>query len=171
MRMPGGKTMAMIRRAFLTGLTMCTLLAACTPQSVPYSARTTVILVRHADRTGEILNTQGLARAARLPQALADYELDAIYSPDISRNLQTAEPLSKALDLPVTIIPKERAGATMTRAYPEGTVIWIGNKGNLRTIWAELGGTGEAPQAYGEIGVITLQSMGRRQVTRLTVGR
>lgn len=169
MQVPGGKTTRMIRRTFLTGLTASTLLAACTPQSVPYSARTTVILVRHADRAGDILSTQGLARAANLPQALAGYELDAIYSPDIARNLQTAEPLSKALDLHVTIIPKERAGATMARAHPEGTVIWIGNKGNLRTIWAELGGTGEAPQAYGEVGVITLQSSSRRQVTRLNV--
>ncbi len=112
---------------------------------------------------------QGLARAANLPQALVDYELDAIYSPDIARNVQTAEPLSEALDLPITIIAKERAGAKMSRAHPDGTVIWIGNKGNLRAIWAELGGTGEAPQAYGEIGVITLQSMGRREVKRLEV--
>lgn len=169
MRVPGGETTRMIRRAFLTGLTAWPLLAACTPQSVPYSARTTIILLRHADRAGDILSTRGLARAANLPQALAGYELNAIYTPDIARNLQTAEPLSKALDLPVTIIPKERAGATMTRAHPEGTVVWIGNKGNLRTIWAELEGTGAAPQAYGEIGVVTLRSMGRRQVTRLTV--
>ncbi|WP_299780814.1 histidine phosphatase family protein [uncultured Roseobacter sp.] len=159
----------MIRRAFLTGLAACAVLTACTPQSIPSSARTTVILVRHADRAGDILSMQGLARAANLPQALVGYELDAIYSPDIARNVQTAEPLSEALDLPVTIIAKERAGAKMSRAHPNGTVIWIGNKGNLRAIWAELGGTGEAPQAYGEIGVITLQSMGRREVKRLEV--
>ena len=159
----------MFRRLLLLGLCALAALAACTTQSIPPSARTTVILVRHADRAGEILNAQGLARAANLPEALAGYDLDAIYSPDIQRNLQTAEPLSQALALPVTIIPKEAAGALMTRAHPEGTVIWIGNKGNLRAIWEELGAPGDAPQQYGDIGVITLKSMGRRDVTRLTV--
>lgn len=156
------------RRRFLGALAAAPL-AACTTGSVRPSARTTVILVRHSDRAGDVLNTLGHARSEALPGALASYNLDAIYSPDIFRNLQTAAPLSKATGLPVTIITKEEAAARMTRDHPGGTVIWIGNKGNLRTIWEELGGTGPAPQDYGEIGVIELQSLGRRAVTRLRV--
>ncbi len=143
--------------------------AACTLPDVAPSARTTVIMVRHADRAGEVLNSKGVARAAAMPAALARYDLDAIYSPDIQRNLDTAAPLAAATDLPVTIIVKEQAGARMTADYPDGTVVWVGNKGNLRTIWEELGAPGEAPQEYGEIGVVELLGSGGRRVTRLTV--
>ncbi|MGZ2256139.1 histidine phosphatase family protein [Roseobacter sp. A03A-229] len=159
----------MDRRLVCLGLLSAAGLAACAPAGIRPDARTTIILVRHADRAGEVLNAQGEARAANLSDALSAYDLDAIYSPDILRNLQTAAPLSQARDLPVTIIAKERAGAQMSRAYPDGTVIWIGNKGNLRTIWEELGAPGDAPQEYGEIGVITLQPGGPPQVTRLQV--
>ncbi|MCV3271475.1 histidine phosphatase family protein [Roseobacter sinensis] len=143
--------------------------AACAPAGIPPGAKTTVILVRHADRAGEILNAQGKARAANLSEALVDYEIDAIYSPDILRNLQTAEPLSQARGLPVSVIAKERAGAQMSRAHPNGTVIWIGNKGNLRTIWEELGAPGAAPQEYGEIGIVTLGPTGPPEVARRVV--
>ncbi|QJF50088.1 histidine phosphatase family protein [Roseobacter ponti] len=144
--------------------------AACTLPDVSPSARTTVIMIRHADRAGEVLNSKGIARAAAMPAALARYDLDAIYAPDIQRNLDTAAPLATATGLPVTVIVKEQAGARMTADYPDGTVIWVGNKGNLRTIWAELGAPGQPPQEYGEIGVIELQGTGRHRVTRLTVG-
>ncbi|MBW4709777.1 histidine phosphatase family protein [Roseobacter sp. YSTF-M11] len=159
----------MLTRRVLLKCLVAVPLAACAVRGIPSSARTTVIMVRHADRAGDDLNSIGLARAANLPEALAPYQLDAIYSPDIARNLQTAAPLSQATGLPVTVIHKEYAGSTMTHAHPDGTVIWIGNKGNLRTIWSELSAPGEAPQEYGEIGIVELQNGGVRQVTRLTV--
>ncbi|WP_298844143.1 histidine phosphatase family protein [uncultured Roseobacter sp.] len=155
------------RRLFLAAVPLT--LAGCTMRDVPASARTTVILVRHADRAGDILNETGRRRAAALPALLAEYPLDAIYSPDIGRNLETAEPLSQATGLPVTIIPKENAGAQMTSDHPDGTVIWVGNKGNLRTIWEELGGPGTAPQEYGEVAVLELLENGARRATRLIV--
>ncbi len=144
-------------------------LSACVMSGIPGSARTTIILLRHADRTGDNLNSFGVARSENLPNALAGYQLSAIFSPDIPRNLETAKPLSQATGLPITVIPKEFAGSTMSRAYPNGTVVWIGNKGNLRTIWEELGVPGTAPQEYGEIGIVTLLPDGGRQVERLVV--
>lgn len=164
-----GQTDPMLRRDVITGLCTFAALPACTPQTVAPTARTTVIMVRHADRTGDVLSKRGKARAANLPQALAGYEIDAIYSPDIARNLETAMPLARTLGLPITVIAKERAGAQMSRAHPDGTVIWVGNKGNLRTIWQELAAPGNPPQNYGEVGVITLDPRGQRRVTRLTV--
>ena len=153
------------RRLFLAAAPLA--LAACASQGIPAGARTTVIMVRHADRAGDVLNSTGLARAAAMPALLEDYPLDAIYSPDIARNLETAAPLSEATGLDVTIVPKELAAARMTRDFPEGTVIWIGNKGNLRSIWDELGGPGSAPQEYGEVAVLELLDNGARRVTRL----
>lgn len=110
-----------------------------------------------------------MARAEALPGALAGYELDGIYAPDIQRNLDTARPLSETTGLPILITPKEFAARQMTADHPDGTTIWVGNKGNLRDIWAELGAPGPAPQDYGEIGVIELNGVGRPTVTRLTV--
>ncbi len=162
------KDVMFTRRAILP-LLIAAPLAGCVARGIATSAQTTVIMLRHADRIGDALNDRGRARAQNLPAALSDYQIDAIYSPDIARNLETAEPLSAATGLPVTIIPKEYAGSRMTRDHPNGTVVWVGNKGNLRTIWAELTAPGEAPQEYGEIGVIKLNGPDPRTVTRLTV--
>lgn len=150
-------------------MALATSLIACAPPDLDPSARTTVIMVRHADRAGDILNETGVARANALPSALKDYKLDGIYSPDIKRNLDTARPLSEATGLAVSITPKEFAARQMTRDHPEGTTVWIGNKGNLRDIWAELGAPGPAPQEYGEIGVIELRPGSPPNVTRLFV--
>lgn len=155
------------RRLFC--LSLPSFAAACAQSGLDPSARTTVIMVRHADRAGDILNDKGIARAAALPDALVAYDIDGIYSPDIPRNLDTARPLSEATGLPVSITPKEFAAAEMTSNHPNGTVVWVGNKGNLRDIWAELGAPGPAPQEYGEIGVIELQGGGVPVVTRLIV--
>lgn len=160
--------LAMITRRNLL-LSVTCMLVACSSRDVEPTARTTIIMVRHADRAGDDLNPTGIARAEALPAALKDFALDGIYSPDIKRNLDTARPLSQATGLPVTITPKEYVAADMTANHPDGTAIWIGNKGNLRSIWAELGGSGPAPQEYGEIGVIQLQGGAPPVVSRLTV--
>lgn len=148
-------------------LILILLISACTTPTVPKNAETTVIAVRHADRDGEYLNSKGKARANALPEAVAEYQIDAIYAPDIARNIETAKPLSEALGLPITLIPKENAGAQMTRDYPDGTVIWIGNKDNLRSLWTELNAPGPAPQEYGELFVVNMRGNEPPTVTRL----
>lgn len=154
---------------FAISLTLILVISACTTQTIPQDARTTVIAVRHADRDGEYLNSKGKARANALPAAVAEYQIDAIYAPNIARNIDTATPLSEALDLPITLIPKEYAGARMTSDYPDGTVIWVGNKDNLRSLWAELKAPGPAPQDYGELFVVEMQGSATPTVTRLFV--
>ncbi|SHJ14360.1 Histidine phosphatase superfamily (branch 1) [Shimia gijangensis] len=145
-------------------------LLACSSVTVPNNARTTIIALRHADRDGTELNAKGRARSAALPAALEGYDIDAIFAPDIQRNLDTAAPLSKATGLPVTQIITDNAAGQMTTAYPNGTVVWVGNKDNLKALWKDLGASGEPPLKYGDLFVVELKSLGRRSVTHLSFG-
>lgn len=134
-------------------------LLACSSASVPNNARTTIIAVRHAEKEGTDLNAQGRARADALPAALASYDIDAIFAPNIQRNLDTAAPLARATGLAVTQIVTDDAAGQMATAYPEGTVVWVGNKDNLKVIWKDLNAAGEPPLKYGDLFVVQLRGL------------
>lgn len=127
---------------------------------------TRLILVRHADRAGEDLTEAGIARAAALPATLAGIPLDAILSPGIKRNLDTAAPLVAARDLPVTRLAQERPAPLIASRFGAQSVIWIGNKGNLQSIWDDLGLDGAPPLDYGDLFIVTADSAGVLSVDR-----
>lgn len=161
--------MPVSRRFFIAGA--LTGLAACTSSvsgnsGVRLAPGTRLILVRHGDRKDENLNAKGIARARALPGALEGIPLDTIYSPGIQRNLDTAAPLANARSLPVTRIPQERPAPIIARRSKGQSVIWIGNKGNLRSIWDDLGLQGNPPLEYGELFIITSDSSGALSVER-----
>lgn len=82
-------------------------LAACATRiASPPGTRTTVILVRHAERTAvtKQLTDAGRARARDLRDALADENVSAIYSPDLPRNIDTARPLAEHLQQDITVV-------------------------------------------------------------------
>ena len=74
----------------------------------------TLFLVRHGEtdwnRSGQImgerpvpLNRNGVAQAQRLAESLKGRPIEALYSSPVARALQTADILSSALHLPVTV--------------------------------------------------------------------
>ena len=74
----------------------------------------TLFLVRHGEtdwnRSGQImgerpvpLNRHGVAQAQRLAESLKGRPIEALYSSPVARALQTADILSSALHLPVTV--------------------------------------------------------------------
>ncbi|MCJ7873073.1 histidine phosphatase family protein [Phaeobacter sp. J2-8] len=126
----------------------------------------TLILVRHADRTDENLNAAGRARAAALPAALDGLALDLILSPGIQRNLDTAKPLAEARGLVITRLPQERPAARIVALGAGKSAIWIGNKGNLQSIWDDLAPGGEPPLEYGDLFILTADAEGRLLVDR-----
>ncbi len=71
--------------------------------STAFADTTTVILVRHAEKSapsGDVaLSEAGLARAKELARVLADTPFDAIYVTQYLRTLQTVEPLAAALKM------------------------------------------------------------------------
>ena len=73
---------------------------------------TRVLLIRHGQSEGNAagrfgghtqtpLSQRGLAQAEATARALSSENIDAIYSSDLRRALQTAEPLARLLNLPV----------------------------------------------------------------------
>lgn len=125
-------------------------------------ADTTILLTRHGDRDplAEDLTDAGRERALALVEAVAEFDIVAIYSPDKKRNLDTAAPLAAKLGLPVTILPEFEAVPNLKGDHPDGTVIWIGNTDNLVKIYEALGGTGAAPEFYGDLYILTLSDAG-----------
>ncbi len=166
----------MSRRLFLTGSLAGSFvgLAACGDTSLPggkprqirLAPGTTLIMVRHVDRKDENLSAKGLARAKALPAALDGIPLDVIYSPGIQRNLDTAKPLAAARDMAITRIPQERPAPIIAARSPGQSVIWIGNKGNLKSIWADLRLPDEPPLEYGDLFIIRADANGQLSVER-----
>lgn len=68
------------------------------------------------------LNSVGLAQAGCVAKALAGERFDAIYSSDLARVTQTAEPLARRLQLPLRLDPRLRErhyGFFQTLTYAE----------------------------------------------------
>ncbi len=140
--------------------------------ATPSIADTIILLTRHGDRvpTSEDLNEAGRARALALVEAVAEFDIVAIYSPDKKRNLDTAAPLAAKLGLGVTILPEFEAVPNLRGDHPDRTVIWIGNTDNLVKIYEGLGGTGAPPEFYGDLYILTLADQGPPKVEILHYG-
>ena len=139
----------------------------------PPGSTTTLILLRHADRMvlSSDLDEDGRARAAALPAALEGTHIDAIYSPDLTRNLDTVAPLAKQRGLTVKVIPVSRVAARLISENPGKTVLWVGNTTNLEGIYEDIGGEGPPPVVYGDLYITKVPDKGPAQVTKLHYGR
>ena len=108
-------------------------------------ASTTILLARHGEtdwnavgrwqgHTDRSLTELGRRQAAELAERLADVELDAVYSSDLLRAIETAEPVAKRLGLPLQTLPELRevdvgtwAGLTrdeVAEHFPDGFRRW-----------------------------------------------
>ena len=137
---------------------------------------TTVIMIRHADRTpsGSALTPRGHKNAKALIAAIGDMKIDAIYSPDLVRNLDTVRPLAKHLGIKINKVSDEPnthdIALTFTEEHPGKTVLWVGNTTNLPGIYYSLGGEGEPPVKYGDLYILRVPDKGKTQVEKKTWG-
>lgn len=165
------------RRHFLFASVSLAALAGCADTGAalrgPMKKDITLIALRHADRDAgsEELNSDGIARAAALPAALADYPIDAIYSPGFQRNLDTAAPLSKARNVPVQNIPANSIASVLAQSPDKSSVVWIGNKENLKELWVKTGAPGEPPLEYGQLFVVQFYTDRPAWVSQLQFGK
>lgn len=156
------------RRIFLAGVLS---LAACaSPGQVAVPPGTTLIVLRHADRLGEDLTPEGVARAEALVAALDGVPIDAIYAPGIKRNLDTAAPLARARGLEIQRIPAENPASRLMAAGAGKTIVWIGNKGNLQAIWDAIAAPEPPPLEYGDLYFVTRARAGSPLVERRRFG-
>ena len=162
-------------------------LAAMAPRQLPAQEPTTVILVRHAERSAEAgadpgLSSAGVARAAALAEALVDARVSAIVTSQFRRAQETAAPLARALGLTPEVV--QAGGGVSTAAhvtavadlirgrYLGRTVLVVGHSNTVPAIVTALGGPVLQPLCEGEFAnlfVLTLRGDGASLV-RGTVG-
>lgn len=139
---------------------------------------TTVILLRHADRDASTeLNAQGRERAQALVGAVSGLGITAIYSPDLSRNLDTVRPLAARLGIDITLTPRlslftaKDIATEILSKHAGGVVVYVGNaSGNLQAVYHLLGGVGKAPEEYGDLSILTVPDQGQVKVDQRRFG-
>ncbi len=150
-------------------LTILTALLAWTVNAAP---PTTVILVRHAEKTAvendPPLSAAGEARASRLARTLASSGITAIYTTPYARTRETAAPIAEALQLaPVELDPGPSyaadLAATIRGEHAGGTVLVVGHSNTTQNVLKALG-IGNAPKIeeteYDNLFIVTLSASG-----------
>lgn len=151
----------------LSGLAACAPVARVMGQSLAPNSR--VIIYRHADRDGDDLSAAGHARSTAFAGALDGIPIDAIYSPGIQRNLDTAAPLLTARNLPVSRISGDQIARRLSRLSAGRSIVWVGNRGNLNAIWDRFGFEGPPPLEYGDLFIVETDAAGTVRIDRRRV--
>ncbi len=145
--------LAMRRAAALVALAAFVAPAAAAP---PLRAQqvTTVILVRHAERAGEMGNDPGLSpagevRARALADALFFTPLTGIVTTQLRRTQLTAAPVARAKGLTPVVVANAGGGTaahvravadTVRARFTGGTVLVVGHSNTVAGILEALGG-------------------------------
>ena len=139
---------------------------------------TTVILIRHAERDNFFnITDEGRNRANALVDSAADMGISAIYSPDLSRNLETVKPLANYLEIEITLIPRinkasldEILGRILTPNKGKVFLLVGNGSGNLTLLHQRLGGQGDGPYQYGQLNIYCIYEDGSASVTKSKFG-
>ncbi len=111
---------------------------------------TTVFLVRHAEKAGNVLTDPpltpaGAARAHELAYALKHVKLDAVYSTPFVRTKQTVLPTAKEKGLEIKLYkPNDKDFLkNVLQAFPGGTILIVGHSNTIPRLANELIGQSE----------------------------
>ncbi len=124
------------------------LLCACSTTQMPQQleAPATIILVRHAEKAGDTgdvaLTAEGAQRAQELARVLGEAGIDAIYTSQYIRNIETARPLAEKLHITPTVIAADDVDGLATRlrqTSPGSTALVVGHTDTLPMIAEKLG--------------------------------
>ena len=92
----------------------------------------TVFIVRHGEKASSasdaLLSAAGHQRATCLAQTLKDANVQTIFTPEVKRTQQTAEPLANARHISITVIPRKNQPELVQKAREatqKGTVLII----------------------------------------------
>lgn len=144
------------------------------------ATHTTFFIVRHAEKSapnGDLpLSAEGRSRAALLASMLRDAGISRIYTTEMVRTRETAEPLERQLQLRADPVPVQDvdALAAKLRALPAGSVALVVNhSGTIPKIVEKLGGGTLKPFAedeYDRLLILTLAGDGKAHVVTLRFG-
>ena len=164
----------MFSRRIILSLAILSVVAACGRTSVvSVPEGTTLLMLRHADRDDVQLNAKGRARAEALVAAVDGIAIDAIYAPNIQRNIDTAAPLANARGLEIRLTERFDAVDSFLEIVATSagqTIVWVGNKDNLAPIWEGLGLNRPPPLEYGDLFIVESAAPALPKVTRLRFG-
>ena len=149
-------------------------------------ATTTMIFVRHAEKAltpvdDPALTPAGQLRAGELARQLVDADvvagIDAVYSTDYRRTVQTAQPVADALNLPVNLYEPDDNEAVLERILKEhkGKIILVvGHSDTLPALIADLGASKLVPpiaeSEYDNIYLVSIPWFGKTKTIRLRYG-
>lgn len=156
----------------------------------PPGTTTTLILIRHAERdpgADPPLNAEGMARAQVLKDVLSENGVNAIFSPELIRNMQTVEPIAAQLGIEVkhwNILSYVNTAAfadavvdDILANYHGQTVLFVGNVGSVlgttginEEIYKRLGGTGTPPLRYQDMYIFVIPDTGPTRIIKTIYG-
>ena len=155
------------------GLVLFTL--ACRPRQTGPS--TTVIVVRHAEKTDSgddpQLSPEGEQRALRLRDMTLDAGVSALFATRYRRTQETLEPLAAILDIEVEIIDAPDFEGLSSRILSEhrgSTVVVAGHSNTVPAIVSALGAEEPDPideSQYDNLFIVTVPASGESEVLRL----
>ncbi len=142
---------------------------------------TTFILVRHAETTGigsnPDLSAAGIARAEELRRALSSVSLDAVYSTNFNRTMQTAQPVADDKSLSIIIFDPFNPSVFVDGVLVDhhaGVVLVVGHSNTTPLLINTLVGANiysDLPETeYDNLFVVTVFEKGRSDVVHLKYG-
>ena len=149
-------------------------------------ATTTVIFVRHAEKTEEpaddpLLSLAGQQRAAELARQLVDADvvagIDAVYATPYRRTVDTAQPVADALGLPITsydAADTETIMEQIVRKHKGKIVLVVVHSNTLPALIFNMGARKKVPvideYEYDNIYIVSIPWFGKTKTIRLRYG-
>lgn len=173
----------MNRRTWLAAFAALILASASETAAAQSGKRTTVILVRHAEKAAEPaadppLTEAGKARAEALWQAVKDAGVQAAITTQLARTIETAAPTVAHLGIKSEVVAAggadhpARVAAAIKRHSGE-TVLVVGHSNTVPAIIAALGAK-EPPaicdEAYDNFYVVTIDEAGKASLVHSRYG-
>jgi broad specificity phosphatase PhoE len=144
---------------------------------------TTVILVRHAEKILDPnnqdpdLSPEGFARAQEIARVFSGTGINTIFATQYKRTQQTAEPLSKSIGVPITLVDAKQPEELVKRIQTSlrGQTIFVsGHNDTVPQIASALSGENFPPipqNEYDNVYIVTVYRFGKARVIRLKFGK
>ena len=149
-------------------------------------ATTTILFVRHAEKSADPAGDPGLSdagrqRVAELTRQLRDADvvagIDAIYATPLRRTQETAQPIADALDLPINTYDAADTEVVLENILDKhkGKIILVvGHSDTIPELIANLGASKNVPPIaegeYDNIYLISIPWFGKTKTIRLRFG-
>ncbi len=142
---------------------------------------TTLILVRHAEKSGTVwedppLTPAGAVRADELAYILKDVKLDAIYSTPFARTTQTVRPIAdeKSLEVKIYKPGDEDFLKKVLQEFSGGIVLIVGHSNTIPRLADELAGQADFSDlddgTYDNLFIASVPAEGKAKILRMRFG-